>query len=181
MKKETKNFNKNAKMHLACAKDELRPTFALIHFIKGFAYASESHILVKNPISEISNFNEQEISALDGKSIHMNLYKEMLKYDDVLISEDGFECTKGDEKAFFYFNEIDKVPSFDTVINNAIQSKNSSITDININVELLKDMTNAMGITGGVTMIFKEESKSIIVKPLDEMRNSIGIIMPIIG
>ena len=90
-------------MHLACAKDGLRPIMACIYFKNGFAYATDGYILARNRIDECSTLQECDIQALDGKLLHANFFKDMLKYDDILISDEGIECHKGDEKAFFIF------------------------------------------------------------------------------
>ena len=178
METERKNFNKNAQMHLACVKDDLRPAYAFVHFKNGFAYASDSMILVRNPISEISTFDEQEAAALDGKSLHMDFYKDMLKYDEVLISEDGLECHKGDEKAFFYFTET-KMPDFEKVLQDALHSPAVNIGEIGFNIALLQRLSKAMGGRNETKMTFKGAGKPIIIEPCDDASTSIGLLMPI--
>lgn len=179
METERKNFNKNAQMHLACVKDDLRPAFACVHFKNGFAYASDGIILVRNPISETSTFDEQEAAALDGKSLHMDFYKDMLKYDEVLISEDGVECHKGGDKAFFYFTETE-MPAFEKVLYDALHSPTVNISEVGFNMALFQRLSKAMGGKNETKMTFKGAGKSIIIEPCDETSNTVGLLMPIL-
>lgn len=179
METKRKNFNKNAQMHLACEKNELRPAFACVHFKDGFAYASNSLILVRNPVSEISTFDKQEAAALDGKSLHMDFYKDMLKYDEVLISEDGVECHKENDKAFFYFTET-KMPAFEKVLQDALHSSTVNICEIGFNMALYQKLIKAMGGGSETKMTFKGANKPIIIEPCDNMSSSVGILMPIL-
>ena len=87
MSKKGNNFNKKVQMHLACSGySPTRPEMCCIYFRNGFAYASDGHILAKNRISEISGLEDHEITALDGKFLHADFYKDMLKYDNIMIA-----------------------------------------------------------------------------------------------
>lgn len=179
MATERKNFNKNVQMHLACEKNELRPAFACVHFKDGFAYASDGLVLARNPIGEISTFDEQEAAALDGKSLHMDFYKDMLKYDEVLISEEGVECHKGGDKAFFYFTET-KMPAFEKVLQDALHSPTANISEIGFNMALFQRLSKAMGGKNETKMTFKGAGKSIIIEPCDDTSSTVGLLMPIL-
>lgn len=112
MEEAKNNFDKKVKMHLACSKrNDFHKEMECIYFKDGFAYASDGIILARNRISEISGLEEHEITALDGKFLHADFYKDMLKYDNIMISEDGIECSKGNYKVFFYFSQFDKYPN----------------------------------------------------------------------
>lgn len=63
-------------------------------------------IFGKNRISEISGLEDHEITALDGKFLHADFYKDMLKYDNIMIAEDGIECSKDNDKVFFTFPHL---------------------------------------------------------------------------
>ena len=91
MSEQKNNFDKKVQMHLACSKNELRKEMQCVYFKDGFAYASDGIILVKNRISEISGLEKHEVEALNGKFLHADLYKDMLKYDNIMIAEDGIE------------------------------------------------------------------------------------------
>ena len=53
MSKEKSNFA--TPLHLACADDEIRPALECVHFIDGFAYATDGSILVKQSLKEYCN------------------------------------------------------------------------------------------------------------------------------
>ena len=83
------NFNKSLQMHLACATDSIRVVMEHIYFQDGFAYASDAHVLVKNDLSVCSSISQEQIEILNGKLLHKDAYKEILKYDVIDISEEG--------------------------------------------------------------------------------------------
>lgn len=113
------NFNKDVMMHLACSTSDSRPTMQYIYFKYGFAYATDTHILVKNELSACSTIDEQQLKILDGKMLHYSHYKDILKYDVIEISEDGIEARKNGQKTFFYFNTAEKYVDVEKVINDA--------------------------------------------------------------
>lgn len=85
------NFNRCLRMDLACSRnDYFRPVFSYIHFKDGYAYASDTHILVKNNLSECSTFTDEEIEKLDGKFIGSKAYKSILSYDMVQVTDRSF-------------------------------------------------------------------------------------------
>lgn len=181
MKKDKKNFNHKVKMHLACRDDETTPALSCIYFKNGFAYASDGHILVRNRISEMSNFDEQEIQALDGKFLSGKSYKEILKYDDVLISEDGLECSKGDDKAFFYFRNMQdtKYPNADTVIEQQLNAQTKSVSETNFNIKLMGRMNEALYKANLCKAVFK--NNCICFFSLEDDVSSTGFIMTIMA
>lgn len=180
MGKFKNNFNKKVKMHLACASDELRPVMNCIYFKEGFAYASDGVILAKNRISEISGLNDAEIEALNGKLLHRDFYKDMLKYDELLISEEGIECHKGDDKAFFYFSNIEgKYPNADMVLQDALNKKNDPVSQITFSVNNMTRLNESLYESDRCTVNFKGQFQPIVLYSMDEDVSSVGLLMPI--
>ena len=62
------NFDPQFKLHLCCGNDDIRPVFQYIHFIGGYAYATDAHVLIRAKIADISNFTEEEIAMLNNKA-----------------------------------------------------------------------------------------------------------------
>lgn len=178
METTRKNFDKNIKMNIICSKDKLHPVYSCIHFISGFAYATDGVMLVKNRISEISTFDDSEIEALNGKSIHMDFYRDMLKYDEVLISDEGVECHKGDNKAFFYFSEFDKKPDFEAVINDAMNKQTTPLPQVSFDMRKIKDLNSALGVGNQCIVTFKGVGNAMIVEGI-KGENNLGLLMPI--
>lgn len=120
------NFNKNLRMDLACSNDDLRPVMQNIYFKDGYAYASNGYILVKNKLEECGDLLEEQIQLLDDKMLHKDHYKSILKYDAIIVSEDGIEARKGLGKAFFYFNDTgDKFPDAEKALQICLNSENA--------------------------------------------------------
>jgi len=181
MKKERFNFNKDVKMHLACASDELRPVMECIYFKDGFAYASDGHILVKNRISECSTLDEETIKGLDGKLLHKDFYKDILKYDNILIAEDGIECTKGNDRAFFYFGDQDamKYPDAEKLVQNYMNASPHQTSQISFNMNLFKRINGSLYNCDQCTTNFKGDGSVMVIFSYHDDVSSIGIIMPI--
>ena len=67
MKQEVRNFNKKYQLWKACGFHyDFRTGMHYISFANGYAYATDSHILVRARLTDISNFDEQDLSLLDG-------------------------------------------------------------------------------------------------------------------
>lgn len=66
-------FNFTTKLHEACADDALRPVMMCVHFMNGFACASDAHIAVRQSLEYHSIINPE---LLDGKSLHKDNYTE---------------------------------------------------------------------------------------------------------
>lgn len=174
------NFDKNVQMFLACAKDDNRPAMECVYFKGDWAYASDGHIIVKNRISECSNLDEAMIQALDGKLLHSLFFKDMLKYDDILISDDGIECHKKNDKAFFYFaDENLKYPDAEKVIQNYQAKPSVPLPQISFNMGLFDIMRKALYECERCTATFKGVNEAIIFDSMVEDVSSIGLIMPL--
>lgn len=177
-----RNFDKKVKMHLACApKDGVRKEMACIYFKDGFAYATDGCILVKNRISEISTFSEEEIAALDGKMLPAEHYKDILKYDECLISDEGIEAVKGDDRAFFYFKDPGDghFPNADRVMQDALNRRTVPMPEIGFNIKLMKRMAEALSNFDLCKAMFKGEGQPIVFQSIMEGVSSVGALMPV--
>lgn len=181
MPDETKNnFDKKAQMHLACSKDEpMRPETECIFFNNGYAYATDRRILVRNRISEISGLNESEIEALNGKFLHAAFYKDMLKYDSIMIAEDGIECSKGNDKAFFYFSKFEKFPDAEYALQDALNKQTVPLPQFSFDMKLIQRLNKALYRSDLCTATFKGVGNPIIFDSMDSEVNSIGLFMPL--
>lgn len=177
MANETKNnFDKKVQMHLACSKDELRPKMQCIFFNNGYAYATDTHILVRNRISEISGLNESEIEALNGKFLHADFYKDMLKYDSIMIAEDGIECARGNDKAFFYFSIFEKYPDAEKVLQNALNKQTVPLPQFSFDMKLIQQLNKALYQSDKCTATFKGVGNPVVFDSMDSEVSSIGLL-----
>lgn len=60
-------------LHLACDNHPIRPAFQLIYFNKTIATATDAHIMIRYDLQNI--LREDVLQYLDGKTIHMNIWK----------------------------------------------------------------------------------------------------------
>jgi len=64
-------------LHNICSSDSFRFSLQLIEIKEGIATATDAHILVRY---DLSNYiNEEILSALNGKLIHANTWKFLIK------------------------------------------------------------------------------------------------------
>ena len=178
MSEKGNNFNKKVQMHLACSGCSLtRPEMCCVYFKDGFAYASDGYILVKNRISEISGLEEHEIAALDGKFLHAGFYKDMLKYDNIMIAEDGIECSKNDDKVFFYFSTFDKYPDAEKVLQEALNMQTTPLPQVSFDMKIMLRLNKALFESDKCIATFKGTYKPIIFDSNIEGISSIGLLM----
>lgn len=176
-----KNFDKKVKMHIACGKDETRPLMRYVYFKDGFAYATDGFILVRNRIEEMSTFDEEEIAAMDGKLLPAEHYKDILKYDECLISDEGIEAVKGADRAFFYFKEPDGglYPDTDKALRDALAVPTVPMPEIGFYVENMSRMAQALSNFDQCKAMFKGAGKPIVFQSIVEGVSSVGLLMPL--
>ena len=179
------NFNKNVLMHLATSNDIYRTNFNFIWFKNGLAYASNAHIIVRQNISEISNFNDEQIALLEGKRIHAASYKQILKYESVQITDSGMRCwITAESSILFEFSKItsDFTEMCDKIISEALGNEPKVCGKFGIQPTLLLNIKKAMGIYSfeGVILDIYTANMPIIVRPnKDDRPGTMGMIMPV--
>lgn len=175
------NFNKNVRIDRICNDTLFRSAQSLIYFKDGYAYATDAHILVKVRITEISSFQENQLTTLDGKAIHKSVYAKLLPFDGVEITPEGFKARVPEAESFitFGFAGLQKgmVPDIEKVIMDARNDVQAEITAIGINPSLLKRLDCLFGDTYGVKLIIKAVNKPVLVKWTGH--DAIGLIMPV--
>lgn len=167
-------------MHLACSKDVLRPAaMQCIFFNNGFAYATDAYILVRNRISEISGLNEAEIEALNGKFLHADFYKDMLKYDNIVITEDGIECSRGNDRVFFYFSTFSAPIDMEKALQDALNKHSAPTAQVCFDMNLMQKLNKALYESDQCAATFKGTGNPIVFDSIKSGVSSIGLIMPI--
>lgn len=176
------NFNKKVQMHLACSKDNgFDPETECIFFNDGYAYATDTHILVRNRISEISGLNEAEIEALNGKFLHAGFYRDMLKYDSIMIAEDGIECSKGNDRAFFYFSLFEKYPDAEKALQDALNKQTVPLPQFSFDMKLMQRLNKALYQSDCCTATFKGVGNPIVFASMDAEVSSVGLFATLIN
>ena len=194
------NFNPDYKLHLCCAQfDYLRPAFHFIHFMNGYAYATDAHIAIKAKIADISNFTEDEIAMLNNKSVHFRVFRQIIQRRNIEITSDGFVYTdnEGEFSQTFKFHDIDNerkinidlfhddtkdvVPDIESIFASCevFEEKPIAVDRIGFNPECVDYIARAMN-AERMTFTFSGKSTMIRVRPIyDRMQLDIaGILMP---
>jgi hypothetical protein len=94
-------------LHLACAK-EGHHSLEYIHFINGYAYASNGHVLIKQSIDYLNIINKE---CLNGKAIHKDLFKDLCK----LTTAEATETAIYAKDMVFPYKEV-KTPDFERIM-----------------------------------------------------------------
>lgn len=156
MKQVRKNFSKQYPLHKACGLDDkFRISLHYIMFKNGYAYATDSYILVRARLTDISNFDEDDLAKLDGYYIHAQSFKAIQKSSGEVIIEDGQIRVRGaeydvvyplkDKHSFIRFPDVERVLSIDC----------QSVTpqkEFGINDGLLATLGDVMNACHGVKM-----------------------------
>jgi len=170
-------FNFTTKLHVACSDDEIRPIMNCVHFVGGFAYASNGNIVVKQSLEYHSIL---DAINLDGKSIHRENYKNIMQFETAIANEDGVECSNKDgRKAFFeYFDRKGElIPDFDKVIS-AYKAK--GVDFIGFNPEQMKIAMDAMYSPGGYVRVnFGGVDKGMLLD-VPGIINQEALVMPVL-
>ena len=189
MNDNTHNFSKQAKLHLCCANDELRPVMNNIYFDNGYAVATDGHILACAYIEEISSLNPEDIEKLNGKLLNAASYKELLKYSDICITDTAIEAKKsigiyGTMKVSFDFTTDTTPLNYKSVLDDICVPKNEKeqvpkVFTTGFNVKSLKRITDAFG-TELIDLKYTSRKGAIQVILRGGPWKSKAIIMPLI-
>ena len=186
-------FNFMTPLHLACSDDELRPAFQYIHFKDGWAFASNTYILVRQSMENYCSALNKDL--LNGKAIHADAFKKILKYDTVEVTDKGINALKNNgEKAFYPFaDEGIKAPNFQSVIdrgfkNDTIASDNTAVRGFEYQVGLNPHLVHIAGkvlysaaANTPLKLTFGAPFEAVIAEPIDILSfpNQQALIMPI--
>lgn len=165
------------KLHEACSSDELRPILMCVHFMNGFAYASDAHIVVKQSLEYHSIINPE---LLEGKSIHKDNYKAIMQFENSECCDSGIACSNPDGRTAFY-EYFDRkgveLPDMDKFLKPTGQK---SVEFIGIYPEFLTRLCKALHTPdGSIRMLFQGIDKCILIDVVG-IENQYAVIMPAI-
>lgn len=177
MKQEVRNFNKKYPLWKACGDDKIRIGMHYISFANGYAYATDSHILVRARLTDISNFDEQELSLLDGKFVHGKFFKEIVGCKgNVTITPDAIVVERNGCQISYPLVTGIKFPECEKVL------VGSEVTELKkefgIKARLLNTLSEVVGADFGVSVAWKS-NHMFEVKPLGLSGDIKGVIMTI--
>lgn len=155
MKQENKNFYKKYPLWKACGfHDDFRTGVHYISFANGYAYATDCHILVRARLTDISNFDEQELSLLDGKFIHGNFFKEIVGCKgNVIITPDAIVVERNGCQISYPLVTGIKFPECEKAMVGSEITEDKK--EFGIKAKLLNTLSDVMGADFGVGMLWK--------------------------
>lgn len=149
------------KLYECCANDELRPMMQCVHFMNGFAYASDGIVMIKQTLELHSVVNKEQ---LEGKAIHKDSYKVIMTFEIAEATETGVYCksTSGQTAFFDYFEKLgEKTPNFESMLT---RRGLTSLTFIGINPEHFARLAKAIYNPGNnMRMQFTGVSTAILI------------------
>jgi len=153
----------------------LRPVLQNVHFVGGYAYASNGRCLIKQGLNMSSVIDSEH---LDGKAIHADNFAIIRKFDLVRANEDGLDCKASDgQEAFFPYTNLNGAvtPDFESVIG---KLQSGSVSQIGVTPMVVKELFDAMYTGGdGVVLNFNGANNAITVT-VAAYDEQIGFIMP---
>jgi hypothetical protein len=162
-------------LHIACGEDRFREDLQHIHFINGFAYASDAIILIKWPIKKIAR--ESEMAILEGKRIHKDIWAMIQKGLFVEFTEDCIRFHNGKFLVNINYSACGNI-EFEKVFSEVKEKKAEPKEVVGINVNYLKRLIDTMGMGSDVYISFTEQNKASIVKHREDF-DIVGLIMPV--
>ena len=180
MKQEVKNFSKKYPLWKACGfHDDFRTGMHYISFANGYAYATDSHILVRARLTDISNFDEQDLSLLDGKFIHGKLFKEILNCKgNVIITADAIIAERNECKISYPLMTGIRFPECEKAM---VGSEEITLKKrFALKAHYLNTLSEIMDCGFGIQMTWKS-NYMFEVCPVDGNKDIKGVIMTIMG
>ena len=195
MKEEPFNaFLKRCQLWKACENPNgsYRPVMEYIFFENGYAYASDSHILVKVPLIHITTLDEESRNLLNGHGIHSPLFKLLTTMGPLRVEKETITNDKGEETEKVHIYAMSGDNEVKVTLTNPEQKKHPNyeplfqkngervpIHKIGVSQKRLSDLTAAMG-TSDIKMGFIKEDQKIFISPMSlELEGIEGIIMPL--
>lgn len=179
------NFTKTFKLWKACSNDDARPVMEYVYFKDGYAYASDSHILVRVPLEECSTFDDESRALLDGCLIRGSVLKYIVGLGSVLVkkTDDGvvyLETEIGENTIKIYLaknGDILKYPNAEAILQS--KAENATTQKIGFNSKFIACLKDALG-TDVLKFEITDEKHPVFVSPANLPSNGIGVIIPYI-
>ena len=179
------NFYKKAKIHLCCEYNDLRPVFGFIKFEDGKAIATNDLLILIADIKEISNLEDDDINKLNGHLISSFMYNEILRYDEIKVTDKGIECVGNKSRydeihAFYKFDKSESSYNFPNYKEAILKSTTHNLPKDEFYVAIKKStFDKALDAVGAsyIDLKFTSSNGAIHFKFCD-MPNTEGVIKP---
>lgn len=195
-------------VHKCTANDDILEALNFVHFMDGYAYASNGHVLVRVALTEmIKDCTSEMIGMINNHSIKGNVFARVIRHKEVEITEHGFGYANdidnteilykwyeiGEDrriKGFYKYPQDPqpRIPDFESVFPVG-KDILIPISAVGINVKNLCDLSQAMGgvndrNTETLDLYFTGERHGIVCKKSmghdGYTEDVVGLIMPCI-
>lgn len=175
-KKDKNTFN--TRVNECCSDDKLRPAMQCVHFVNGYAYASNGFLAIKQTLSFQSVLTPEN---LDGHSLHRDSYRAIMGFDIAQANTDGIECWTDDgQHVFFEYFEYkngEKMPDIEAMIKP--KRGLTQLSFIGIDSELLQKLNKALYIPNEHSMRLQFTGiDSAILVDVPGVDEQAAIVMP---
>ena len=166
MAKDKRNFKRP--LHEACSKIETQPSMNYLIFEDGNIVATDAHVILIQSLYG-HGFTESEIDQLEGKAIHREVFKDILRYDHIEVVDGSIVAKKGKIKVNIKLETLqeqegDAYVNYKSLIDSASNTCNVEVPIIGFDLNLLARIAKlTLNDLGQVEFNFKGQGKACIV------------------
>lgn len=138
--------NFKTKAHLACSKSDAQVSMNYVIFEDGNLVAIDGNIILIQSLLG-HGFTQQEIDLLEGKALHRDIFKEIIRYDTIKVTEKGIEAKRGIAEVVYALETLEQQCDYHFVSYKPILPDLSNIVEVDsigFDIKLLsrvKDLT----------------------------------------
>lgn len=134
-------------LHLAGLVDDGRPGLALIGIEKGNATVMNGELLIRVDLRQHSQLQPEVIDNMDGKFIHIEVWKDIHKAERVWIDDDGKinADVNGVTKVYSFSEPGDLFPSLNSTIADMKLAKEGAIKKFGVSQKALNICAKVFG------------------------------------
>lgn len=167
-------------IHLACSDDPLRPALNVVEIKNGVATATNGNFIVRIGLAKNSMLAEETIDQLNGKFIHRDVWKFLVKATEILIGDDKIRAFFGSFQADFYFSEVPDFPNYHTIINDTLARERKIVETIGFKGKFLNIICKIFSEDKLRFEIFDSSRSALIFPMSSDEEDKFALIMPIV-
>lgn len=172
-------------LHYACSNDDLRPAMCCVYFTKGYAYATNAHVVVRQSLKWM-DFSDEQIKTLEGKFLTANAFAEVYKAKWIFeITGQGIECIS--KKGVRYIIKFDdpgaKYPDVEEVLSQQLGKEMTGAAKFGFSKSVLNTIFKAayFDSTGNAYWRLNNANSAAILRAQDTtLDEQLIMVMPIL-
>lgn len=166
-------------LHHICIDDETRPNMRLIKIENNIASATNGVVIIFIDLVKNSPLTKSMLKYLDGKYIHMEVWREISKCDSLKIDDDKITCNKnGVNKMFEYAEPQGEFFSMNVIVEEIKRKGEEAKRTMAYNPELIAIVGKVFQ-SLQLNFSFTKGIAGTVVFPPEKDCGMFGILMPI--